>query len=117
MVVVSKDVRPMALGLDSVLGAMLKSGHRMESMSGAGVCDGRKSGILWMSSNIPWSNSSSWRASHRGGATPPPTRPSATAAAVPLESPDALDVSEVGGETGAAPAELLEAIPESIEAA
>lgn len=69
-----------------------------------------------MSSNIPWSNSSNWRASTRGGGAPP-TRPSATAAAVPLESPDAREVSDVGGETGAAPAELLEAMPESMEAA
>lgn len=96
----------------------------MESMSGAGVCEGRRSGMLWMSSNMPWRSSSSWRASTTGGAagadtpaTPDPARPGATAAAVPRESPDAWDVSEVGGETGAAPAELLEAMPESMEAA
>ena len=78
-----------------------------------------------ISSNIPARSSSNWRASTR--VVPPeddtadaaPGRAAAAATgAVPRDSPDALEEeSDVGGETGAWPAELLLAMPESIDAA
>ena len=43
----------------------VRSGHLMESMSGAGVCPGRRSGMFSMSNSIPARSSSSCLASTR----------------------------------------------------